>query len=117
MAGNVDDARAPPVREGHPSEAQLDRDAAILLLLKAVGILPGEGFDERSLAVIDMTGGADNRVDDLGSHYWVRAEKSGAPDRLRQDCRSLLFQLVGVHLEVEVVAPTFDFAIVGDFKD
>ena len=68
MAGDIDDTSAATVRKIDPGKAQFNRDAAILLLLEAVGILSGERLDERGLAMVDMAGGADNGVDDLSSH-------------------------------------------------
>jgi hypothetical protein len=44
------------------SEAEIDGDTSALFLLKAVGIDPGERFDERGLAVIDVAGGPDDDV-------------------------------------------------------
>jgi hypothetical protein len=43
-------------------EAQIDGDAAALLLLQAVGMRAGQGFDQRRLAVVNMAGSADNYV-------------------------------------------------------
>ena len=68
MAGDIDDAGAGAVGKGEVGEAEVDRDAAFLFFLEAVGVLAGESFDERGLAVVDMAGGADNGVDDLSSH-------------------------------------------------
>ena len=41
----------------------------LLFLFEAVGVLAGERFDERGLAVIYMTGGADDGVGDVGGHF------------------------------------------------
>jgi hypothetical protein len=41
-------------------EADVDGDAAALLLFEAVSIDAGKGFDQRSFAVIDVPGGADD---------------------------------------------------------
>ena len=43
-------------------EAEIDRDAARLLLLQAVGIDAGQRAHERGLAVVDMAGGADDHA-------------------------------------------------------
>jgi hypothetical protein len=40
--------------------AEVDGDAARLLFLQAVAIDPGQGFDQRRLAVVDVAGGADD---------------------------------------------------------
>src|SRR3954465_13754885 len=42
--------------------AQVDGDAAALLLRQAVGIDAGQGFDQRGLAVVHMAGGADDHA-------------------------------------------------------
>ena len=41
-------------------EAEVDRDAALLLFLEPVGVLSGERLDEARLAVVDVAGGADD---------------------------------------------------------
>ena len=48
-------------------EADVDGDAPFFLLLQAIGIGAGQGLDQKALAVIDVSGGAD---DDLtgGGH-------------------------------------------------
>ena len=62
VAGHVDEAEAEAGRELQVREAEIDGDAAALLLFEAVGVDAGEGFDERGLAVIDVAGGADDDV-------------------------------------------------------
>ena len=47
-------------------EAQLDADAALLLLLEPVGVGAGQRRDQRGLAVIDVAGGAEDVVADIG---------------------------------------------------
>ena len=64
MAGDVDDARARAVGQGEVGEAQVDRDPALLFFLEAVGVLAGQRLDQRGLAMVDMTGGADDGVGD-----------------------------------------------------
>ena len=63
------------------AKAQVDRDAALLLFLEAVGILAGQRFDERRLAVIDVPG----RADDEG-HQWRGTNTAGSntPRRSRR---------------------------------
>src|SRR5260370_14359264 len=68
VPGDVDDTGASAVGQGEVGEAEIDRNPALLFLLEAVGILAGQRFDKRGLAVIDMTGGADDGVSDGGSH-------------------------------------------------
>ena len=40
-------------------EAELDGDAARFLFLQPVGVGAGQRLDQRALAVVDVTGGAD----------------------------------------------------------
>src|SRR5205823_1817630 len=47
-------------REIEVREAELDGDAALLLLLQAVGVDAGERAHQRGLAVVDVSGGADD---------------------------------------------------------
>ena len=67
--------RSPPGRV-ELGEAQVDRDAARLLLLAAVRVLAGEGPDERRLAVVDVAGRAD---DARGMPQSRRARRSERP--------------------------------------
>ena len=68
VAGDVDDAGAGAVGQCEVGEAEIDRNPALLFLLEAVGVLPGERLDQRGLAVIDMSGGADDGVSGGRSH-------------------------------------------------
>ena len=43
-------------------EAEVDGDAAALFFFQTVGVDAGEGADQRGLAVIDVSGGADDDV-------------------------------------------------------
>jgi hypothetical protein len=43
-------------------EAEIDRDAALALLLQPIGVDAGQRLDERRLAVVDVAGGADDDV-------------------------------------------------------
>ena len=43
-------------------KAEIDRDAARFFLWQPVGVDPGERFDQRGLAVIDMAGGRENEI-------------------------------------------------------
>ncbi len=60
VTGNVDEAEDVAVSDRKIGEAEVDRDPACLLLLQPIGIDTRQGFDERGLAMIDMTGGADD---------------------------------------------------------
>src|SRR5690606_37414753 len=60
VAGHVHEADAIAVGAVHEGIAELDADAALLLLGQAIGVHAGEGPDERGLAVVDMTCGSDD---------------------------------------------------------
>ncbi len=60
VPGHVDEADALARRQGRRSEPEVDRQAAPLLLVPAVGVGAGEGLDEGRLAVVDVTGGGDD---------------------------------------------------------
>jgi hypothetical protein len=57
VAGHVDHAEPRAVGQVERREAELDRDAARLLLGQPVGVDAGQRSDERGLAVIDVAGG------------------------------------------------------------
>ena len=59
VAGHVDEADRLAVDHA-VGEAEVDRQAAPLLLLEAVGVGAGEQADERRLAVVDVAGGGDD---------------------------------------------------------
>ena len=59
VAGNVDEADIAP-RCGKMREAEIDRDASAFFLLQAIRIDARKRAHQRSLAVIDVTGGSDN---------------------------------------------------------
>ena len=52
---------APPRSAREVREAEVERDAAPLLLREAVAVDAGERADERGLAVVDVAGGADEK--------------------------------------------------------
>ena len=62
VAGHVDDLDRQTVRLLQEREAEVDRDAARLLLGQPVGIDPRQRLDQRGLAVIDVARGADDDV-------------------------------------------------------
>ena len=68
VAGHIDEAYANPAAIGggefEVSKPDIDRNATPLFFFETVGINAGQRFDERSLAVIDMSG----RADDDGFH-------------------------------------------------
>ena len=57
---NVYDADLAAVGKGHPREAEVDGQPALLLLLEAVRVDAGERVDERGLAVVDVSRRSDN---------------------------------------------------------
>ena len=58
---DVDDAEPAARRQVERREAEFDRDAAGLLLRQTVGVDTGERSHQRGLAVIDVTGGAEDQ--------------------------------------------------------
>jgi len=60
VTGHVDDPDRAPVRQLEAREAEVDRHPALDFLLEAVGIDACERLHERRLAVIDVSGGADD---------------------------------------------------------
>ena len=60
VAGHVDEADPCARRQRRVGEAEVDREAAALLLLEAVGVGAGERQHERRLAVVDVAGGGDD---------------------------------------------------------
>ena len=95
MARDINDTRSGAIGQREIREAEIDRDPALLFLLEAVGVVPGQRLDERGLAVVDVTGSTDDRMSDLRRH------------RLRY---ASLRHLLGKTLQIEVVAPQGDFS-------
>ena len=64
---NIDETKVNAVffEEGEP---EIDGDAASLFFFEAIGVGASESFDERRLAVIDMTGRADDNALAQGLH-------------------------------------------------
>src|SRR6266545_3570528 len=62
MTGDVHNPRSFTMRQIEKGKAQIDRNAARLFFLKAIGILSSESLDETGLAVIDMSGGSNDPV-------------------------------------------------------
>jgi hypothetical protein len=60
VARHVDEAEAQPAAEVERREAELDRDAARLLLGEAIGVDAGQRAHERRLAVVDVAGRAEH---------------------------------------------------------
>ena len=62
MPRHVDEARVDSAAEVPRREPELDRDSAPLLLGETVGVAPRERADEARLAVVDVTGGAEDEA-------------------------------------------------------
>ena len=67
--------RTRAVRRRHVGEAEVDGDAAGLLLLQPVGVDAGQRPDQRGLAVVDVAGGADDHGPGSGSG-WSAARRA-----------------------------------------
>jgi hypothetical protein len=61
---HVNDSGAQAVAQRQGGEAEVNGDAPLLFLLQAVGVDAGQGGDERGLAVVNVPGGAEYRVED-----------------------------------------------------
>ena len=79
VAGHVDDPDREAARLLEEGEAELDGDAARLLLRQAVGVDAGEGLDQRGLAVVDVAGRADDDVSTSVSWHRRPAGTCGLP--------------------------------------
>ena len=73
VAGNVDERSHEAVAQIEVGEAQVDRDAALLLLLQPVRIDAGERPHQRALAVVDVPGGADDQRPHARRFRWPPA--------------------------------------------
>lgn len=60
VAGHVNDAQHLPIGQRQVGVAQLDGDAALLLLFEAVGVGAGQRAHQGGFAVVDVLGGADD---------------------------------------------------------
>ena len=61
VAGHVDETNHVPGADVGPGEPEIDGQAPLLLHGPTVRVSPGQGFDEGRLAVVDVTGRADDR--------------------------------------------------------
>src|SRR3954464_9941270 len=68
VPGAVHDAQV-VVAQVEPGEPDVDGDAAGLLLGQAVAVGPGQGLDERRLAVVDVAGRAEDQVAGHGGRF------------------------------------------------
>ena len=60
VARHVDEAELAAAAEVAVGVAEIDGDAARLLLLEAIGVDAGQRLDQRGLAVVDVARGADD---------------------------------------------------------
>ncbi len=79
VARHIDEADGLAVGPRPVGEAQIDGDAARLLLLEPVGVDPGEPAHQRRLAVIDMAGGTDDHGPASSSSRGCTARRSASP--------------------------------------
>src|SRR5215471_13321354 len=79
MARNIDESDQGIGIEREVGKADIDRDSPLLLFLETVGIYPGECFDQRRFAVINMTCGT---YDDM-RHKNLRTRGRGNPITLK----------------------------------
>ena len=89
VPGDVDERQHAAVRELERRVAEVDRDPARPLLGQPVGVLAGERADERRLAVVDVTGGADRQRPRVRTRRWrspgvARQRRRGRPRRPRR---------------------------------
>ena len=87
-------------REGEMRKAQLDRHAAFLFLGEAIGIGPGESVNKGGLAVVNVTGGSDDKVAGHGGEILKDVGDAG------------LFEVEGSHFESDP-GPWNDFVLPG----
>src|SRR5262249_30974982 len=78
MAGDVDEAGDPAVRQRHIGKAEVDGEAARPLLRKAVGVDTGESAHQRGLAVVDVSGRRNDHEGSLGA--WSRSNAGWAKE-------------------------------------
>ena len=86
---HVDEADRSAAFVRHVGEAEVDGDAARLLLLEAIGVDTREGADQRRLAVIDVTGGSDDHAATVpAAPSAARPSVSPANSRLTRSSRA-----------------------------
>ena len=81
VPGDVDDREARAVRQLERRVAEVDRDPALVLLGQPVGVLAGQRLDERRLAVVDVTRGADRQRHGRSLEQALRAGARDDPAR------------------------------------
>src|SRR5213594_204016 len=79
VSGNIDEADRCRGVEGEMGETDVDRDAALLFLLQAIGVDAGERLHQRCFPVINMSGGSYNNV----RHKSSCTSGSGSPMTLK----------------------------------
>ena len=77
MARHIDETQLPAVAQVAVGIAEIDGDAARLLFLQAIGVDAGQRFDERGLAMVDMTRGADDHASGSSARRAASARCAG----------------------------------------
>src|SRR5215472_10793989 len=85
VTGNVDHPRPGAVGQCEKGEPEIDGNSALLLFLETIGLLAGECANQGRLAMVDMTGGANDRV---GHGRWHQVELIAA-ERIWKNGRGL----------------------------
>ena len=95
VPGDVDEADLEVVAR-QMREAQVDRDAALLLLAPAIAVDTGQRLDQRRLAVVDMAGSADDGVaHQLDSARTSRAIRLMVPPSVWPEKRASISFMIG----------------------
>jgi hypothetical protein len=84
VTGHIHKAERANSCHGAIREAEIDRDAARLFLGQPIGVDTGQRAHQRSLAVIDVAGGADNHTSgwSAGAGEQKRVRREPPPARL-----------------------------------
>ena len=62
VAGHIDEAKQAATRQRHIGETEVDRDAAGLFRRETIGVDAGQCPHKAGLAMVDMTGRADDHA-------------------------------------------------------
>ena len=62
MPRHVNNAEFNAVRQGQKRKADVNGDSALLLFFETVGVYPGQGFNQRGFAMINMACGPNDNV-------------------------------------------------------
>ncbi len=101
VAGHVDEAERVAVLVTLVGEAEVDRDAALLLLRQAIGVDAGERLDQRGLAVVDVPRGGDDHDRSLSLSSKGRPGCPGRPSQpVVLDDQALIFVSASSDMQV-----------------